>query len=188
MAESPASNFVLDLKHLQQLGVADILLDLLAQGPSQKVDLRTRINLDPLVLMRAHEYLFSNGFLAVVEHPRKLLFRLSVAGITAARAIKHVTSPAPAAKPVTPSHWQKVQTFLSAWEEHTWAYLDCLNTLKRMHPDQAPQYDAANRKVSVLQAAISIAMFEHEDLRVGEWCDRRHDGYGGKVSFGVEAF
>lgn len=77
-------------KKLQRVGVIEILLDLLENGPSQKTTFRKRLGLSPTTLVRAHEMLWEGGYLETEPHPRKLLFKLSEKGEYVARLLKEV--------------------------------------------------------------------------------------------------
>ncbi len=80
----------MELQILRTLGVADILLDLLAHGPSQKVDYRRRTGLAPSTLMRAHEILFSAGYIETEHDPKRVLFKLSENGREIAELIQEI--------------------------------------------------------------------------------------------------
>jgi DNA-binding IclR family transcriptional regulator len=78
----------MSLRNLQALGVADILLDLLANGPAQKADLRRRTGLSWSTIHRAHKILFDAGMLAIDPHPDLLVFMLSESGTKVAESLR----------------------------------------------------------------------------------------------------
>ncbi len=80
----------MDVSLLQTLGVVEILLDLLAHGPSRKVDFRKRTGLAPSTLGRAHALLYTQGYIITEPHPRSLLFRLSPKGERMAKFLREI--------------------------------------------------------------------------------------------------
>ncbi len=92
----------MELRILQKLGVADILLDLLTHGPSQKVEFRRRTGLAPSTLLRAHEILFSAGYIVSERAPQRLVFKLSMTGREIAELIQKIVHVGNPPAPVAP--------------------------------------------------------------------------------------
>lgn len=80
----------MDVLWLEQKGLVRIILYLLDNPGSQKVDFRKKIGLDSQNAMKVFDILWDDGYLESVPHKRKLLFKLSEKGEYIARLLKEV--------------------------------------------------------------------------------------------------